>query len=80
MSRLNIERQKELEPKRLQYAIDQLAKLKIEVSHKTETSLQFTFRKVTVILYPYSGYFSGKGIQPGRGISELIYKLKKLPQ
>lgn len=78
MARLNTEKQEEEEPKRAAFAIKQLQKLGIVEFEIDDRSLKFTYKNVTVKIYPYSGWFTGKGIQDGRGISELIFKLKKL--
>jgi hypothetical protein len=78
MARQDIQRQKELEPKRIEFAKTQLQKLGIEKFEENKTSLKFIFKDIVITLYPYSGYFSGKGIQPGRGITELLSKLRAL--
>lgn len=74
--RLDIERQKELEPKRMEYARNQITALGYPVTEINATTLQFTFRGSPVTLYPYSGWFTGRTVNDGRGIINL---LKQMP-
>jgi hypothetical protein len=76
MPRLNIERQNELEPKRIQYAIEQITKLGHEIVYQDNTKIQFMFQDKKVTLYPYSGYFNGKSVKAGRGIDYLLSQIK----
>ncbi len=73
MARLNIERQKELEPKRMEYAKSQIEKLGYEIEF--EDNVELKFRSTTgnlISFFPYSGWYSGKGIGSGRGIDNLL--------
>lgn len=74
--RLNQERQKELEPKRLQYAKEQIEKLGLVIKEMDSTKIQFEYKGNTITLFPYSGWHSGKGIVAGRGIDKLLKQLK----
>ena len=74
--RLNQERQKELEPKRLQYAKEQIEKLGLVIKEIDNTKIQFEYKGNTITLFPYSGWHSGKGIVAGRGIDKLLKQLK----
>lgn len=75
MARLNKERQQELEPRRMEYAIKQIESLGYNVLHST-TSLSFQFRGHKVVYYPYSGWATGKSINDGRGLQNLIKQIK----
>lgn len=75
MARLDTDRQHELEPKRIQFAIDQITNLGFEITYKDKTKIQFVYKKETVTLFPYSGWHTGKSIQDGRGIQNLIIQL-----
>ncbi len=75
MSRLDLQTQKELEPKRIEYAKKQLEELGFEVDSIGTTTLKFQFKGETVKLYPYSGWFSGKTVKGGRGIHNLINQI-----
>ncbi len=77
MGRLNKEKEQKLQPKRIQYAIDELKKLEIEVFNITSTSIQFTHKKETITFYPYSGWHTGKSIVDGRGVEKLLKQIKK---
>lgn len=76
MARLDIDRQQELEPKRVEFARKQLEKLgfKLTVEEKTIT---FLFNGHIVKLFPFTGWHTGKSIKDGRGLENLIKQLKK---
>lgn len=74
--RLNIERQNELEPDRMKYAIKKITELGFEITDNDGKSIEFIFKKAPVRLFPYSGWHTGKTIQDGRGISKLLKQLK----
>lgn len=76
MARLDIEKQKRLEPKRLQYAKNKLKELGIDITHEENTLIEFQHKNNIIKLFPYSGWWSGKGIGSGRGINKLLDKLK----
>lgn len=77
MPRLNEERQQELEPKRMEYAFEQINKAGYEILESDATSLKFKFKGHTVTLFPYSGWHTGKSIQDGRGLQKLLNQIKK---
>lgn len=74
--RLNIERQKELEPKRFEYAVAALTKLGYEITFQDEIKLEFIHKGEKIQLFPYSGWHTGKTIKDGRGINDLLKQLK----
>lgn len=74
--RLNQERQAELEPKRVQYAKDQIIKLGYSITCETDKRIEFMFKGSKVVLYPYSGWFTGKTVKDGRGIDLLLKQIK----
>lgn len=76
MARLEIDRQKKLEPKRFQYAIEKIESLGFEVTNQTNTSFQFIYKNENVTFFPYSGWASGKSIKDGRGIENLLKQIK----
>ena len=75
-NRLDQEREKELQPKRMQFAINELEDREIEIVYQDETTLRFLYNGNIIDLYPYSGWFQGKGITPGRGLQNLLKQLK----
>jgi hypothetical protein len=74
MARLNIERQKELELKRLSYAKKKLMELGFDVT-ESETELRFFYKGSIIKFFPYSGWHSGKGIKDGRGLNKLLKQI-----
>lgn len=77
MARLNIERQKELEPERMDYAIGQLHKVGImSMFIEKENCIVFSFKGKQVKFFPYSGWHSGKSIKDGRGLDKLLKQIK----
>lgn len=77
MGRLDINRQKELEPKRMEYARNQITALGYDITEENVTTLKFTFKGSTVTLFPYSGWHTGKTIQDGRGIGKLLKQIRR---
>lgn len=39
------------------------------------TTLEFMYKKNKIVLYPYSGWHSGKGIKAGRGLDNLLKQI-----
>ena len=76
MARLDEQRQKELEPERIEYAQEQLRLLGFQVE-SFKNRLEFVFNGYKVQFWPYSGWHSGKTIQDGRGITNLLKQLKQ---
>jgi hypothetical protein len=77
MGRLNKDRQISLEPKRINYAVSQITALGYPITNKTSTQIDFEFNGNNIMFFPYSGWFSGKGVGSGRGLQKLIEKLTK---
>lgn len=60
----------------MQYAIDEIERLGYKIDLRDDKKIKFQFKGETVTLYPYSGWHSGKSINDGRGIKELIDQIK----
>jgi hypothetical protein len=75
-NRLDKDRQRELEPLRINVGKQKLLELGIEVTFEDKTSLHFVHKGKTVRFFPYSGYFSGQSVKSGRGIQNLLKQLK----
>lgn len=74
------ERRKSLEPSRVQYAVDLLIEARYAVAWDEREKAIYIYkandRKNHIAkLYPYKGWWAGKGIGPGRGVHKLIKKL-----
>jgi len=76
MARLNIDRQKQLEPARMQHAIDRLTALGLTITSRDKVAIKFLYKGETITFWPYSGWHSGKGIKDGRGLENLLKQLK----
>lgn len=75
-NRLDKDRQKELEPLRINVGKQKLQELGIQVTFEDKTSLHFEYKGHTVRFFPYSGYYSGKSVKSGRGIQNLLKQLR----
>lgn len=74
--RLDQDRQRRLEPKRVAFAVDQLRRLGIEPESVSDTTVRFVWRGSPVVLFPYSGWHSGRTIRDGRGLDNLLRQLR----
>ena len=72
--RLDQEREKILTPKRKEYAIKKLQEKGIDeiVCFEDKRIEFYRVGNKKVVLFPYSGWWSGKGIGSGRGIEKLL--------
>ena len=75
MARLDQDRQKDLEPKRIIKAIKELKALDLN-PRAVGNELQFEYKGSVVKFYPYTGWASGKTIKDGRGLDHLLNQLK----
>jgi hypothetical protein len=75
--RLDIERQRLLEPTRIEKAVAEITKLGYKIDYQTDTEVGFTFNGDRVKFWPYSGWHTGKTIKDGRGLSKLIRQIKR---
>ena len=64
-SRLNENRQKQLEPKRIEHAVKKIQQLGYTVHFQDNTKIIFTYREHPITLFPYSGWHTGKTIKDG---------------
>lgn len=74
--RLNKEKQKELEPKRIEYAKGKIKELGFDIHNETPYSFCFFFKGEAITFFPYSGWYTGKTIKDGRGLDNLLKQLK----
>lgn len=78
MGRLNQERQSKLEPIRHKETLAELQRNDFEIWNFDEKKIQILSPKGNIVhFFPYSGWFSGKGINDGRGFKNLIAQLKQ---
>ena len=65
------------EDRRTAYAREQIEALGYTVTeNKSNRSLEFQYKGNTVRIFPYKGWFTGKGIKDGRGIANLLKQIK----
>ena len=76
MARLNTERQQKLEPKRMEYAKEKIKWLGFEIIEEGDNTLRFVFKGAIVTYFAYSGWATGKTINDGRGLDNLLKQLK----
>lgn len=70
------EKQEEQEPKRAEYARQQITRLGYEITQDDGRMLVFEFKGSPVRFFPYSGWATGKTIKDGRGIARLLKQIK----
>jgi len=75
MSRLDLQRQKRLEPKRMEEAKRRIGAKIPKLYGQTSNSISFDYKGQKVVYYPYSGWASGKSIKDGRGLENLLKQL-----
>lgn len=75
-NRLNQEREKELQPIRIEYAIKFLNELGYTELEVDNTKIIFLHKGEPVTFFPYSGWHSGKSIKDGRGLANLLKQLQ----
>jgi hypothetical protein len=75
-NRLDKEREKELQPQRLEYAKKRITELGYQITFEVDTRIDFIFKGETVKFFPYSGWHTGKSIVDGRGINNLLKQIK----
>ena len=75
-NRLNQEREKKLQPQRLEFAKQEIEKLGLTIVAIEETRIDFIFKNHKIQYYPYSGWATGKSIKDCRGLKNLLPQLK----
>lgn len=75
-NRLDQEREKILQPKRIAAGRAELEKLGIQIVGEDNTKIVFMFKGSQIQFFPYSGWHTGKTIKDGRGLQNLLRQLK----
>jgi len=83
-NRLNKERQDRLEPKRVEYAYNEIMKagynpVMVSYNNQPVREIQFKFKGNIITYFPYSGWATGKGIKDGRGLQNLLQQINTEP-
>jgi hypothetical protein len=74
-NRLDQEREALLQPERMSTCIKTLVDMGFDVVQIDHTQLEFKFKGNVIKLYPYSGWFTGKGVGSDRGFNKLLKRL-----
>jgi len=74
-NRIDQEREKELQPKRMEYAVKKLNELGV-ATQSDNTRIAFQHKGEWVFFFPYSGWHSGKTIKDGRGLEHLLKQIE----
>lgn len=75
-NRLDQNREKELQPKRIAFAVKKLNELGFISMEVDNTKIKFWHKGEPVTFFPYSGWHTGKSIKDGRGLDNLLNQLK----
>ena len=73
--RLNQEREQRLQPERIKSAKAEIERLGFVIQFEDNTSLKFQYLGNLITFFPYSGWFSGKGVKDGRGLKNLLEQI-----
>lgn len=74
--RLDQGRQAELEPVRMKSCREKLESMGFDVEVHGNDLLVFEYQGNQIRLFPYSGWFTGKGVIDGRGFAKLLKQLE----
>lgn len=74
--RLDQEKENKLTPIRYQYAKEKIREYGYIIAAWDGVQIRFIYKGETVILWPYTGWHSGKTIKDGRGIENLLKQIK----
>lgn len=73
---INPEVQAELTKRRSMYALEKLSQKQVHIDTVDEKKIVIIHRNKKIVLYPFTGWFTGKTIKDGRGIENLLSQLK----
>jgi len=77
LKELRKERRANKEGSRMDFAIKQLTGLGHKVTMETNNAISIIFKGERVMVYPYTGWFTGKSVKDGRGIKNLLKQIKQ---
>lgn len=75
MARLDKKRQQDLEPIRVQNAINELNQI-VFILSVTDKEIKFMHKGSEIKFFPYSGWFTGSTVKDGRGLKNLLKQIK----
>ena len=65
-----------LQKDRLEFAEMMILELGFDITSINKTELRFEFNGSIIFFFPFTGWHSGKTIQDGRGLNNLLKQLK----
>lgn len=74
-NRLDKQREAELQPVRLEKAIQEIQSKDYTVTLEGKTCISFMFKGNKIRFFPYSGWHTGVGIKDGRGLQKLLKQI-----
>lgn len=74
-NRLDQEREAQLQPRRMQFAKESLRMMGFMPVDYSNVEIRIQYKGSVIRIFPYSGWFTGKTVEDGRGIHNLIKQL-----
>lgn len=71
-----IESKNKVQKTRLEYAEMMILDLGYDITSVNKSELRFEFNGSIIYFFPFTGWHSGKTIQDGRGLNNLLKQLK----
>ena len=76
--RLNQDRQNRLQPMRIDQCRQSIIGRGGSIYYEDQTQIKFAYQGINVTIFPYSGWYAGKGIGSGRGFQNMWDALKQI--
>lgn len=76
MKKIRLEERQKIEPTRFEYAVDKLMEAGHRVGRNPEDDKSIIVNN-GIRFWPYTGWYSGKGIGSGRGIHNLLKNIER---
>ena len=67
----------ELIPERMAHAKKKIGQAGYVYSCPNDLTISFRYKCETVLFYPFTGWFTGKTVQDGRGLQNLLKQITK---
>lgn len=67
---------KQIQKDRLEYAEMRILELGIDIVFKCESRIEFYYNDELIQFFPFKSWSTGKSIQDGRGLENLLKQLK----
>ena len=76
LNSLALKKRNENEPGRWEYVLKSLRERGYKpVEDKDNKCIKFSYNGNTITVFPYTGWFTGKGVKDGRGIRKLLNQI-----